>query len=162
LNSALLSARTKQPGDDQTFVTSETNLFEVTKGILGPGWTVTKSPADLMKVINGRWGIKPDVKVTNDRTGRRMFLECKKQGKTGNAYERAFRHHAPGFQARMKEIYGYSYHPFRTVFCEDLASLDCYKAKHEFFFEPGSYLCWTDYDQEILALWLDEQLEPLR
>jgi hypothetical protein len=152
MDSAKLSARARQPGHDRTFRASETNFVEALHKILDSNeWAIVDHPRDLVKIIGGRLGVVPEASIEFRPTARKMFFEVKKQGPGGNAEERAFKHHTVQFYKELQAITGYDYHPFATVLCESLATLDRYTLKHPFFFEPDHYFCWVDYDVDLLA-----------
>lgn len=152
MNSARLSARARQPGHDRTFRTSEVNFIEALEVILDVSeWDIRDHPADLRRLIAGRYGIVPEASITYRPTGKTMYFEVKKQGPAGNADERAAKHHTVEFYKRLKAYTGYDYHPFATVMCESLATDDRYTIKHPYFFEEDHYFCWAHYDVDILA-----------
>jgi hypothetical protein len=63
----------------------------------------------------------------------------------------------------LQDLYGYDYHPFVTVCCENLATDRRYTLKARYLFEPDNYFLWTNYDLDLLkgyltarcAAWLD-------
>jgi hypothetical protein len=171
MDSARLSQRARQPGHDRSFVTSETNFVAAARACLDPTrYAVDDHPRDLAAIFPAALasdrdlGVVPEASITSRRTGRKFFVEVKKQGPAGNAEERACKHHTVQFCKTLQAIYGYSYHPFVTVFCESLATLPRYTRKAEFLFEPDQYLNWVDYDPQLLcdylwarcAAWLDD------
>lgn len=101
-------------------------------------------------------GIEPEACIENLATGKKVFVEVKKQGKRGNAEERACKHHTTRFVSVLRELYGYDYHPFVTIFCEDLATTARYTQKIPYLIEPGHYLFWVDYDEDILSAYLND------
>jgi len=151
MDSKKLSARKKQPGHDRSFVESETN-FENALAMILPEDTykIVYKPKDVLKMFGGRYGIKPEASIEYLPTGRKMYFEVKKQKKDGNAEERACKHHTVQFYKTLAEFTGSDYHAYCTIFCDELATLDRYTVKHTFFFEPGHYFCWVDYDLESL------------
>lgn len=152
MNSRLLSLRSRQPGHDRTFRESETNFIAALETILDwEEWLIEDHPRDLSRMIDGRYGVVPEAKITYRPTGRMMYFEVKKQGPAGNAEERASKHHTVQFYKELHMITGLDYHPFVTIMCESLATLDRYTAKHPYFFEPDHYFCWVDYDLDLLA-----------
>lgn len=161
MDSARLSARTKQPGHDRTFVASETNFVEAARKCLDPSlYEVEDHPRDLAAIFPASLtgerdlGVVPEVSITSKRTGRKFFVEVKKQGPQGNAEERACKHHTVQFYKTLKAIYGYEYHPFVTVFCESLATLPRYTRKAQFLFEKKQYFNWINYDPDSLCEYL--------
>lgn len=170
MDSKKLSARVKQPGHDRTFVASEANFSAIAREVLDPKrFTVEDHPRDLAGLFAGlagerALGLIPEASITSQATGRKLFVEVKKQGPRGNAEERACKHHTVQFCATLKQRFGYSYHPFLTVFCEELATNPRYTRKARFLFEPKQYLLWVGYDREVLRSFLNERcnewLEP--
>jgi|GEM_PF-1322466 len=160
MNSAKLSARTRQPGHDVTFRTSEANFVAALRVILLEElWDIVDHPKDLLKMIGGRFGIRPEASITYRPTGRRMYFEVKKQGKDGNADERACKHHTVQFYKTMHDLTGYDYHPYVTIMTEKLATEVRYTLKHPVYFEQGHYFCWVDYDLESLRTFIEELAE---
>lgn len=161
MDSEKLSARLKQPGDDRTFLTSEKNFISAATACLDPDtYDVVANPKELLRIFDrvggGRGlGVDPEAAVISKGTGRRFFVEVKKQGPGGNAYERAFKHHTVQFYKTLKAIYGYDYHPFITVFCENLATDDHYTTKFIYLVEPDNYFLWNGYDQALLCEYLN-------
>lgn len=152
MNSAMLSRRARQPGHDRTFRTSEKNFVEALKKILDPNeWMIEDHPDDLRRFISGKYGIIPEASIEFLPTGRKFFFEVKKQNKSGNAEERACKHHTVQFYKEMHKLFGYDYHPFSTIMCDSLAVLSRYTTKHPFYFEEEHYFCWVDYDLDSLA-----------
>lgn len=152
MNSALLSLRARQPGHDRTFRTSETNFVEALEVILDPSdWSIEDHPRELRHIIGERFGIEPEACIEFLATGRKFYFEVKKQGPGGNADERACKHHTVQFYKELHSLFGYDYHPFGTIMCESLATMDRYTLKHPFYFEPDHYFCWVDYDLDLLA-----------
>jgi hypothetical protein len=156
-----LSARSKQPGHDRTFLASEATFVTHAQRALDPGqYKVEPNPTDLRRIFDrvggGRpLGINPEAAIVNLRTERRFFVEVKKQGPGGNAEERACKHHTVQFYKTLAAIYPtYGFHPYVTVMCEDLASDVRYTSKFAYFFEPDQYLLWVNYDHDLIATYL--------
>ncbi len=155
MDSAKLSARIKQPGHDRTFKISETNFDGALRELLpADDWLIEDHPKDLLKMIDGRYGIRPEASIELRENGRIWYFEVKKQGKDGNADERACKHHTVEFYKRLSAHTGMPYHAFSTIMCEKLAELDRYVVKHPYYFEPDHYLLWRDYDLQVLADYL--------
>ncbi|MBY0311875.1 MAG: hypothetical protein K2W85_07380 [Phycisphaerales bacterium] len=160
-----LAARTKQPGDDQTYRKSEQSFADLLRRLLNPEVLVVREkPSDLRKMFpsdveesaRDEYGIVPEVAVTHKTTNQSLYFEVKKQEKGGNAEERACKHHTVQFKKRLGEFTGYPFHAYVTIFCEELANYPKYLAKHPYFFEPESYFCWKDYsDTAALAEFLE-------
>jgi hypothetical protein len=157
MDSKRLSARTKQPGHDQTYRTSETNFVAALNLILPADlWRIEDHPGDLRKLISGRYGVVPEAAITYLPTGHKMYFEVKKQAERGNADERACKHHTVQFYKLLAAHTGYDYHAFVTIMCESLATDDRYTVKHPAYFEPGHYFCWVGYDLELLRQLIEE------
>lgn len=161
MGSEQLSRRRRQPGDDRSFERSESLFVETARAALDPDvYDIIAKPGDLQAIFPARLpgeralGIIPEAVIIHRGTGRRLFVEVKKQGDMGNADERACKHHTVRFQKLLHDLYGYDYHPFVTIFCESLATNRRYTRKAEFFFEPDQYFNWVDYDPELLGRWL--------
>lgn len=163
MDSARLSARERQPGHDRTFTTSETSFIEVARACLDPEvYDVVDHPrelADLFPGVSGDrdLGVVPEAAIINKRTGKRLFVEVKKQGDAGNADERACKHHTVQFYKCLHDRFGYDYHPFVTVMCESLATNPRYTRKAVYLFEPDQYFLWKNYDPDLLCQYLRER-----
>lgn len=161
MDSKKLSARRKQPGHDRSFLASEANFAAVARGCLDPSkYAVADHPRDLARIFPGlagerELGVVPEASITSLRTGRKLFVEVKKQGPRGNAEERACKHHTVQFCSTLRAIFGYDYHPFVTVFCEELATNPRYTQKARFLFEPKQYFLWVNYDERALCDYLN-------
>lgn len=164
MNSEKLSARAKQPGHDRTFEASERKFIEAAQRCLDPNeYEIVDHPrelADLFPDAGGvarSLGVVPEAAIISKRTGRRFFVEVKKQGDAGNADERACKHHTVQFYKTLQARYGYPYHPFTTVMCESLATNRRYTLKAGYLFEPDNYFLWVDYDLELLCQYLRQR-----
>lgn len=157
MNSRRLSERARQPGHDRSFEHSESVFIRVARQCLrGDEYMVEEQPRDLASIFPTPpgWrdlGVKPEAKIASRATGRMFFVEVKKQGDRGNAEERAMKHHTVQFYKTLKERFGYTYHPFVTIFCEALATNPRYTRKFPFLIEDGHYLLWKDYDAPALC-----------
>ncbi|HWM33175.1 MAG TPA: hypothetical protein VNR36_02935 [Pseudolysinimonas sp.] len=158
MDSRRLSQRAIQPGHDRTFRASEQNFIAALETLLRPSgqWDIVDHPRDLERIFGNRYGVVPEAKITYLPTGRYMYFEVKKQGPQGNAEERAAKHHTVQFYKTLAEVTGFDYHPFVTVMCESLSTLDRYTIKHPYYFEEGHYFNWVDYDLDSLAAFIDE------
>lgn len=158
-----LAGRSTQPGHDRTFLRSESLFVTTARDILQGRWEVIEKPTELRDLFPARnaderdLGIEPEAAIISPRTGRRFFVEVKKQGDAGNADERAAKHHTVAFHRLMHQRYGYDYHPYTTVFCEALATNPRYTRKIPHYFEEGQYLLWEDYRPELLGQWLEDR-----
>jgi hypothetical protein len=159
MNSEKLSARKRQPGHDQTFRVSESNFIDAAQLVLDSSkYRVVDHPGDLRSIFtdsSGALGVVPEASIENLQTGRKFFVEVKKQGPAGNAEERAFKHHTVQFYKVLHEIYGYDFHPFITVLCENLATDRKYVLKAKYLFEPDNYFLWPGYDLDLLSEYLN-------
>ncbi|MEK6719876.1 MAG: hypothetical protein AABZ33_04300 [Chloroflexota bacterium] len=163
MDSARLSARTKQPGHDRTFTTSETNFVKALTLILPPErYEVIDHPRDLLRIFGigaGRdLGIRPEASIRNRETERVMYFEVKKQGDAGNAEERAFKHHTFQFYKTLQTFTRMPYHAYCTIFCESLATNPRYTTKFRFLIEPGHYFLWADYEFKPLRQFIQDEI----
>lgn len=76
-------------------------------------------PNHLSKIYNGQWGIVPDFAIENIKSGKIVFFETKRQGKEGNAHERACKYFAPGLVKKCERIAGVQ-NPFFFIFMNGL------------------------------------------
>jgi hypothetical protein len=163
MDSKKLSGRTRQPGHDRTFTESEINFIAALKQILPDDhFDVYDHPPELKKMFGGKYGIIPEAAVVCRRTQRRLYFEVKKQGASGNADERACKHHTTQFQRTLRRHLKADYHAFFTIFCDNLATDERYTTKHPYFFEEGQYFLWVDRtDLHQLRSWLLATCERL-
>lgn len=160
MDSERLSRRSKQPGHDRTFVVSEGNFIEAAAACLDPArYRIDEKPRDLARLFPGSeaerdLGVQPEASITSLITGRKFFVEVKKQGDRGNAEERACKHHTVQFYKTLNSVYGYDYHPYVTILCEALAVNPRYTRKAVYLFEPEQYFNWVDYDLDKLCEYL--------
>lgn len=163
MDSERLSRRQRQPGHDRTFRTSETNFVEAARRCLDPElYVVDDRPRDLIECFGTELGkralgLQPEASITSRITGRKFFVEVKKQGPAGNAEERACKHHTVQFYKLMHELYEYDFHPYVTVLCESLAVLPRYTRKARHLFEPDQYFLWENYELEDLCKYLRDR-----
>lgn len=152
MDSTKLSARARQPGHDRTFRRSEVDFVAALHLILSEDdYEIVDHPRELSKIIAGRYGIVPEASIRNRRSGNVLYFEVKKQGPTGNADERAAKHHTVQFVKTLQAVTRLDYHPFVTIMCENLAVDERYVVKHPTYFEPDHYFCWVNYDVDLLA-----------
>ncbi|MCY4067560.1 MAG: MunI family type II restriction endonuclease [Acidimicrobiaceae bacterium] len=166
MDSEKLSARTKQPGHDQTFARAEQEFLAAAKTCLDPArYKVVEKPQDLLKLFSAvlpsdrDLGVQPDASIQSLETGRRFFVEVKKQGPQGNAEERAYKHHTVQFYETLRQRFGYSYHPFVTVFCDSLSCHPRYTRKFSYLLEANQYFLWQDYDRDLLCDFLHKRCQ---
>jgi len=122
-------------------------------------WEVVDKPKQLRQMIEDRYGIEPEASIRHRGTGKTLFFEVKKQKGGGNADERACKHHTVQFYKTMQKRFGYDYHPFVTIMCENLAVDDRYVLKHPTYFEDGQYFLWKDYDLDSLEDYLLDTID---
>ena len=149
-----LSNRFYQPGHDRSFEASEANFIKAARQILPANYDVIPKPRDLADIFDD-YGVVPEAMIVSRDTGRFVFVEVKKQGSGGNAEERAYKHYAPGFMRLLEERYGLDYHPFVTVFCENLAEDARYTEKIGRMIDYPHYCLWEEYLLDVLAKWLE-------
>lgn len=161
MDSERLSRRERQPGHDRTFLTSESNFVDAARECLDPErYNVEPSPTDLRNIFieasAGQLplGVMPEASITSRQTGRKFFVEVKKQGPGGNAHERAYKHHTVQFYKILSARFGWDYHPYVTIFCESLAVLPRYTIQIQGLVEPDQYFLWANYEFEPLCLFL--------
>lgn len=162
MNSQKLSQRIKQPGNDRTFEDSEDKFSTFLKENLDSNsYEVEIQPKELLKCFSGVYGVKPEAVIKNKKTGKRLFVEVKKQGDAGNAEERVCKYHTKKFYELMFNTYGYEYHPFVAVFCEKLATNSRYTIKFQDLLESTNYCLWKNYDKDVLKVSLERWLKWL-
>lgn len=160
MDSERLSRRSRQPGHDRTFLVSETNFIEAARRCLDPAlYDVEQNPRDLAEIFPGiegarGLGVRPEASITSRRTGRKFFVEVKKQGAGGNAEERAYKHHTVQFYRTLEAVFGYGFHPYVTIFCEALATERRYTQKFAYLIESDHYFLWVDYDLDALSAYV--------
>lgn len=165
MDSKQLSQRARQPGHDKTFKKSEENFIVAALECLDEDeFLVINQPSDLSSLFvtpgdSRNLGVRPEAKIESRLTGRKFFVEVKKQGPHGNAEERAMKHHTVQFYKELNKLYGYDYHPFVTVFCESLSTLPRYTVKFEYLIEPENYFLWVDYSVDSLCRYLHERAD---
>jgi hypothetical protein len=104
-------------------------------------------------------GVRPDFIIKSRDTGRMLFVEVKKQAERGNAEERSYKHHTVQFYKTLEDRFGYDFHPWVTVWSEQLATLPRYTRKAKYLFEEGHYFLWVNYDPTSLCSWLRARCE---
>lgn len=161
MNSTKLAARSRQPGHDQDWKDSETDFIKVAKQALDADkYEVIPKPDDLRDLFPKKkgdkrdLGIVPEALIRNKITGKKFFVEVKRQKDGGNAEERACKHLTVQFYKTMHEKFGYDFHPYVTIMCDALAKKPIYVRKHPFYFEKNQYFNWVDYEPSILESYL--------
>lgn len=162
-HSEILSERSRQPGHDQTFHESESRFERTARACIeGTDYFIEVQPRELKGLFTpsnstGNLGLIPEAKIQSVKTGKRFFIEVKKQGDQGNAEERAMKHHTVQFYKTLRDRFGYDYHPYVTVFCEALAVNPRYTEKFKYLIEPSQYFLWVNYDQLQLSQFILER-----
>jgi hypothetical protein len=165
----ILKVRQKQPGHDRTFKKSETQLENVLIGSIEPTiFHVETQPKDLLHIFKNTknipnakasYGIRPELLIRCRSNNKPLYIEVKKQGKGGNAEERACKHHTIQFQKILRQHLQIDYNPIVTIFCEKLATQGKYLVKHAGYFEEGTYFCWPDYDDtQVLLNFIEKKI----
>lgn len=159
-----LSKRAKQPGHDRTFEVSEKHFILVARDVLDmKKYEVVDKPKDLRNLFakerdgDRDLGVEFEAAIVHRESGRRFYVEVKKQGAAGNAEERAAKHHTVQFYKTMHDRFGYSFHPVVTVFCENLAVDSRYTRKFKYLYEPAQYFLWANYERSLLSKYLNER-----
>ena len=134
----------------------------------------TDQPDDL-SAIYGRnvWaggnrghGVRPEFAIRNERTGKAVFVEVKRQRAAGNAHERACKFMMPGILESAREIAKQPDEviPFWWVFTNGIAQHQRYRQEilHWFRGIEGHVLLWEDLDDEKALLdHFDRHIRPL-
>ena len=126
--------------------------------LLPARFTVADKPRDLVDFYAPAprpLGLEPEAKLLDRDTGRFVYVEVKRQGKDGNAEERAYKHHTGPFIRKLRHRTGLDYHSYVTVFCDELATRRRYTLKIPDHIEAGHFLLWAGYDPMLLAEFLD-------
>lgn len=151
-----LSNRFYQPGNDRSFEESEANFIAAARRILPSNYDVIPKPRDLADIFED-YGVVPEAMIVSRDTGRFVFVEVKKQGAGGNAEERVYKLFTTKFKQLLSDTYGFGYHPFVAVFCENLATDERYTKKFDYLMDDyPAYCLWEDYRLDVLADWLDD------
>lgn len=115
-------------------------------------------PADLAGIYGtgtgGRpHGIRPDYSISNPETGRRVFVEIKRQRAAGNAHERACKYMMPGILNAMRQAGNQPADviPMWWVFTNGVAADPRYVQEIMFWFQgiEGNVLLWSDGRGEL-------------
>ena len=96
----------------------------------------------------------------NNDTSKVMNFEVKKQKKRGNAEERVYKLFTPKFSKAMKKFFNVDYHPFKAIFCEQLAVMNRYTAKFDVYLEESDYFLWQDYkNKRVLENYIENVIK---
>ena len=131
-------------------------------------YKLREKPDDLRRIYGGArgGGVVPDFSITNEETGRKIFIEVKRQGPGGNAHERAGKYFAPGLakEGRKKGKLPDGVFPFFLVFADSLASDDRYQREITKWFNEElakHFLLWKDRSPELLERFFEENMRPV-
>ena len=129
-------------------------------------YKLRKRPDDLNRIYGGDHGIFPDFSITNENTGRKIFIEVKRQGPEGNAHERAGRYFAPGLvkEGRKKGKLPDGVFPYFLIFTANLASDDGYRREITKWFNEElkeHFLLWKDWSPDLLEKFFEENMRPV-
>ncbi len=157
MDSDKLSKRSKQPGHDRSFETSESLFVSIAQSCLPDDFILEEKPHDLKNVYENygtpySFGIAPEAAIywIHDKTFR-IYFEVKKQGERGNAEERSFKHHTVKFVELLKKHTGLPYHAYTSIFCEALAVHPRYTVKIKNLIQEPHYFFWVDYQEDLLC-----------
>ena len=131
-------------------------------------YILRKKPRDLKRIYGGKRarGVVPDFSITNEKTGRKVFIEIKRQNERGNAHERAGKYFSPGLakEGREKGNLPDGVFPFFLVFADSLASDDRYQREITKWFNEElakHFLLWKDRSPELLERFFEENMRPV-
>jgi len=122
-------------------------------------YSVIERPKHLKKIYGGMWGIEPDFAIENKKTRKMAFFETKRQGKGGNAHERACKYLAPGVLRICGKIAGFA-NPFFFVFMNGLTLDPKKRMEIETWFDAPGYkdrfILWKDRSHETLIKYFED------
>ncbi|MFM7089081.1 MAG: MunI family type II restriction endonuclease [Candidatus Paceibacterota bacterium] len=157
-----LSKRKVQPGHNREWRSSEEDFVKVARMVLDQSkYEVIAAPTTLRNIIppdseySRSLGILPEAVIISKATGKQLFVEVKTQKDEGNAQERACRYYTPSFIKFMNKLFGYNYHPFITIFCDQLATKPKFVRKYPLYYEEGTYMLWVDNDVNAMSVYLN-------
>ena len=122
-----------------------------------------------------RHGFTPDFSIANTHTGKRIYVELKRQdgwveGKPrsagrGNAHERMGKYFTPGLRNALTEssgIVGDDILPFWIVFCGDITRDPCRVREITFWFQKytDNFFFWRDNDIESIGRHFIDRIVP--
>lgn len=109
---------------------------------------IVPKPKDLRKLYAEDHGIEPDFKILNNKNGKQVFVEMKRQhAGRGNAHERACRYFTPGMIRYMVSICGVeSIIPMWIVFSNGITKDKKRVREIKFWFNEHdeNYLFWQN------------------
>ena len=133
-------------------------------------YEVAVKPRDLKQIYPDGRGIVPDFALCNKKTGRQIFVECKRQNARGNAHERACKYFAPGITERACKIANLDEKdfPFFLIFMNGIAQSDRYIGEITTWFDAPKtqptlkrhLLIWQG-DRYELVDFFDKRIRPL-
>ena len=157
-------------------------------------YTITKSPKDFNNIYLNlpvlrrdedkvyvppaneyrRHGFVPDFSITNTETGKRIFIELKRQdgwiegGKRadgrGNVHERSCKYFTPGIRRLLLRYSKIDSNllPFWVVYCGNITRDPCRVREITFWFQEytDNFFFWRDDDINSVALHFVERIAP--
>jgi hypothetical protein len=102
-------------------------------------YDIKAKPRDLLKIYNGEYGIIPDSKITNTKTGKCLFIEKKTGNNDGNAHERVYKFLSKPLQKKVSKEFNAINKPFFTVFSGDTFQKDKYKNEISLLLKGENY-----------------------
>ena len=111
-------------------------------------------------------GVKPEFVIRNQRTGKAVFVEVKRQRAAGNAHERACKFMMPGILESARKIAKQPKKaiPFWWVFTNGIAQHPRYRQEilHWFRGIEGHVFLWEDLkDEKALLRHFKQHIKPL-
>lgn len=118
-------------------------LFVVIKSCLLEKYKLDYQP--IISIYDNGRGIQPDASITNMENEKKVLIESKRQGASGNAHERMCRNYMPGIVKRVS-AYCKVDNPIFTICMNGLA-----KDKHK----SQEIECWFQGIDDRVFLWKD-------
>ena len=130
-------------------------------------YEVIGQPKNLRDIYAKGHGIMPDFCITNNDTGRSVWVEIKRQKKEGNAHERVCRYFVPSIIEAAREIGNISpdQFPFWIIFTNGLANDKRRRREIKFWFKgigDSALLLWpklTSYETPLEHF--DQYIAPI-
>ena len=104
-----------------------------------PNYYAVELKPPKLKVYEGGKGVVLDSKVTNNRTGRSIFVEKKTGNNGGNAHERVYKFLAPALRRKVSEMYNTPDNPFFLVFSGETFQKTKYQNELNLLLEDAEY-----------------------
>lgn len=174
LHSQYLSNRTSQPGNFKhrtNWEKPEENFVSIVQNILIEEklcdiFSVEEKPKeDKLKKLYGvnsqtqrNLSLNPDAVITNLENGKKMFFEIKFQKDGGNAEERCYKYFTSKFIQIIHQIYRFPYHPFKLIFCGNLATDSRYIQKFSRHLNDEDFFLWINYETTNLRKFIVENV----